>query len=271
MQHLICPFERRPSCKKCSIQEHCPYFLLFEEQSSLPGQMEATRGYVLYPPVSRQDDISTLYVTLFGDCGKFLPVMAKAIFNGCDSGIGKDRIPYRVEGWEQILPGGHSIPLPLNLDGYLSAADSADLRSWLSKTPRRFGRDHSIAFEIQTPLRLRKQGRYMGSMDGSFLLATIARRLEALCCHYNSGHPIGRNRWLELSEQFKLAGELTGKLEWKDYARYSQRQKTKVPMGGLVGKAFINSAPEWLPEWLYAANLVHVGKGTAMGLGRIKI
>lgn len=271
MQRLICPFDRRPSCKKCSIREHCPYFMLFEEQSGLPGQMESPRGYVLYPPVSKQNDVYRLYVTFFGDCGKLLPVMAKSIFNGCDSGVGRDRVPYQISAWEQILPGGQAIALPLNLDGYLSAEDAADLKSWLSAAPMDERKNKSLSFYMLTPLRLRKQGRYMGDMDGPFFFATIARRLEALTCHYNNGQSLGRECWEKLKIQFAIADEIFCELEWKDYVRYSNRQKTKIPMGGLVGKAMIKNPPAWIVEWLHAASLVHVGKGAAMGLGRIEI
>jgi hypothetical protein len=271
MQRLICPFDRRPSCKHCSIRDHCPYFMLFEEQSGLPGQMESPRGYVLYPPASKQNDVYKLYVTFFGNCVKLLPVMAKSILNGCDSGVGSARVPYRISAWEQVLPGGQTIALPLNLDGYLSAEDATGLKSWLGPALVHERKNKPLSFCILTPLRLRKQGRYMGDMDGPFLFETIARRLESLCCHYNNGKPLGRERWEKLKLQFTVAREISGELEWKDYARYSNRQKTKVPMGGLVGKAMIKNPPAWVMEWLHAANLVHIGKGAAMGLGRIEI
>ncbi len=59
-------------------------------------------------------------------------------------------------------------------------------------------------------------------------------------------------------------------LRWDDYARFSNRQKKKVPMGGLVGQcSFVSDLP-YLEKWLKCAELVHVGKGAAMGLGRIE-
>jgi CRISPR/Cas system endoribonuclease Cas6 (RAMP superfamily) len=42
-------------------------------------------------------------------------------------------------------------------------------------------------------------------------------------------------------------------------------------MGGLVGEIVIQDLDPWLYSWLRAAELLHVGKGAAMGLGRIEI
>lgn len=51
MKQLICPFTK-PQCSACSIQDSCPYFVLFEHEASLPGIQNAPRGYILYPEQS---------------------------------------------------------------------------------------------------------------------------------------------------------------------------------------------------------------------------
>lgn len=53
--------------------------------------------------------------------------------------------------------------------------------------------------------------------------------------------------------------------------RYSNRQKAKIKLDCLSGKVlYKGDITEFMP-YLRIAEIIHVGKGTAMGLGKIKI
>ena len=59
---------------------------------------------------------------------------------------------------------------------------------------------------------------------------------------------------------------------WRDWTRYSTRQRAAMRMGGLVGRVELEGralAPFW--PWLQAGELVHAGKATSMGLGRYSL
>jgi CRISPR/Cas system endoribonuclease Cas6 (RAMP superfamily) len=58
-------------------------------------------------------------------------------------------------------------------------------------------------------------------------------------------------------------------LHWLDLKRYSRRQRKKIPLGGLVGRVYLNNVSSWWLKWWQLASLVHVGKGAGMGLGKI--
>ena len=60
-------------------------------------------------------------------------------------------------------------------------------------------------------------------------------------------------------------------LRWHDWERYSQRQKQKMKLGGLVGE--VEFAGEWQPflPLLRLGAALHVGNGTGFGLGRYEI
>lgn len=69
-------------------------------------------------------------------------------------------------------------------------------------------------------------------------------------------------------EQARRLEPAAVKLAWKDWTRYSSRQKTTMQMGGLVGEILLElaeDAPFWPYLWL--GQWVHAGKGTSMGLG----
>ncbi|MDS4020453.1 MAG: CRISPR system precrRNA processing endoribonuclease RAMP protein Cas6 [Candidatus Competibacter sp.] len=62
------------------------------------------------------------------------------------------------------------------------------------------------------------------------------------------------------------------RLRWRDWSRYSSRQGTAVPMGGLVGEIALSGAglePFW--PWLWLGQWTHAGKGAVMGLGGYRI
>ncbi len=55
-----------------------------------------------------------------------------------------------------------------------------------------------------TPVRLRKGGKYMGEMDWEFYFASLVRRLEALWVILGEGEPLGKERWLAMTEGFRF-------------------------------------------------------------------
>ncbi len=58
------------------------------------------------------------------------------------------------------------------------------------------------------------------------------------------------------------------KLSWFDWERYSNRQETKMMMGGFIGSiAFEGDLEPFLP-FLLLGEYIHVGKGTSFGLGK---
>lgn len=60
-------------------------------------------------------------------------------------------------------------------------------------------------------------------------------------------------------------------LSWMDWERYSNRQRERMKLGGVVGKInFTGSLGKFLP-YLHLAEHIHVGKETTFGLGKIAV
>lgn len=268
VQRLVCPFKSRPMCRDCTISKHCPYALLIEESTPLPGLSESPRGYVTDPGEPDAQGEQVLGLTLFGTCTRFLPVLIMAIFEGGRTGIGMERHPYTVARMEEMLPDGRGVPVPLQPEGDLSTAGPFSLGEWIAAGPEP---RPEMEIGLLTPVRLRKRGKYMGEMDWEFYFASLVRRLEALWVIFGQGEPLGKERWLAVREGFRFNGKIEAELRWQDLARYSSRQRKKVPMGGLVGRVRLKDPSPVEVAWWRAAELVHVGKGAAMGLGKVKI
>lgn len=268
LQHLICPFGKRPVCKSCIIREHCPYFRLFEDQSPIPGIREMPRGYIFSPSEGRESTLQNLDVTLMGECIRYFPAILKAVHSGKQAGVGSSRIAYRIASVSRILPGETVRSVPIDPDDWIGMNTAFSLSDWMEAAS---GVSGATGFKLITPVRLRKQGKYMGSMEWPYFFAGITRRLEALNCLFSSGDLLGKERYEVIASKFSSITTIQGHLTWLDYSRYSSRQHTKVPMGGLIGTAEFDASESWLLPWLQAASLVHVGKGASMGLGKVSV
>ena len=99
LKKLICPFEKRSRCNECSIADYCPYYVLYEQKSSFPGLSDTPKGYVLFPDYEAKRwryGIETLL--WWGIVQKFSAVIAKAVLDGQETGIGIERSPYQIQG-----------------------------------------------------------------------------------------------------------------------------------------------------------------------------
>lgn len=265
LRRLICPFTELPLCQPCQIKGNCPYFMLFEKGASRPDIKDAPRGYILYPPPTTNNGQDELEITLVGECTKLLPVVVAAIQEGKSVGLGANRNAYTINGLSEKLPDGRRQELSLNTEAIADVAGPFPLEDWILKASKTTA---SQVFFL-TPVRLRKQGKYIEKMVWPFYFTTIASRLEALNCLFHTGTPLGRETFLKLQTLFEPTSQISDDLQWVDYTRFSNRQHRKVMMGGLIGSACCDTPPNGLDAWWQAAALLHVGKGASMGLGRV--
>ncbi len=264
MQRLCCPFGPKQACPDCLIREQCPYYLLYELKSNRPGFRDAPRPHILLPEASAARDRQFLSITLIGRAVRTAPLFWKTIQEAADVGLGRERVGFRVHGWLEDCPDLGWKRLPLS-ESYRHIHGGVALKDCLSPAPAL-----PWALSLNPPLRLRAQGRYMTAMDWSVFFSSLAQRLEMLSVIFHQGSPLGKEGWTALQKRFlSMTPQAEHAVAWKDWSRYSNRQRKKAPMGGLAGKITISQAPSELWDWLQCASLVHVGKGAAMGLGRI--
>jgi len=266
LKKMVCPFDHVHDCNACTIKDHCPYFMLFEYKTSFPGLAESPRGYVVYPGNNGNSNFKSVDITLMGRCTRFAAIISNAFFRMQNSGFGSDRVPFEISSWGEVLPDGSVNALPKDQDGHLSARGPYPFHMWVENKP---DMKKSLEIKICTPLRLRKKGQYKGDMDWSFFFATLVRRLEALNVFYNNGYEIGKENWLILQEEFKSINVSQCYFKWQEMTRYSSRQKKKIQMGGITGRAVITEPSDFTVQWWKAAELVHIGKGVSMGLGKV--
>ena len=69
------------------------------------------------------------------------------------------------------------------------------------------------------------------------------------------------------AEQIRDTRELT----WRDWTRYSSRQRQTMQLGGVVGTWILTGISETYLPYLNLGQWLHVGKNATFGLGQYKM
>lgn len=220
-------------------------------------------GYVLSPPRPRQapwrtSDALRFGVTLFGEAGETFPQWADAVLDAATAGLGRGRHPFILERVEEASNGRTLWSLGDEALHQPEPVRPAADRSWDGA--------EELEVHLVTPLALRRDGHLLRSLDYSSFGAALTRRCRNLA-----------SRWCGVrARKFEYAGaspEIKRQhLSWTEWSRYSARQQRAVPLGGLAGRfAIRGEGVATVLPLLAIAELVHVGRQTAFGLGEIAV
>lgn len=271
LRRTVCVFPGT-ECSDCSLHSKCPYVYLFETpadgQGAPFGLESAPHPFVIAPPGPGGATAGPLPVrlVLIGRAISYLPHVLWSVQSLCEGGLGAERRPYLLrsviahwpEGPQTVWSSEHPVlalsgfqTTRLDLDGTENAAI------------------HRISLRLVTPLRIRHERRLCTRLTFPLLVTNILRRLYLLDQYH------GDKTWCpdyrRLIAQSEKVRCVRSRLRWYDWTRYSSRQETKMQMGGLIGTiTFTGELGPFLP-YLRAAELIHVGRNTSFGLGRIVI
>lgn len=200
----------------------------------------------------QRDDSLTFGMTLIGCGTDFQAPMIEAVRLMGAYGLGVARSVFELE----------SVTSPddqLTTLGTLIAQRLAELQP-----------PEQVTIRLKTPARIRFGKKLQFQLPCSILVRALARRISALAAFH--GHePLN----LDTEDLTRLASEVktvAAQIRWRDWERYSNRQETKMKLGGMVGKiTYSGSELAGLLPLLVAGEVVHVGKATTFGLGRYEL
>ena len=261
-------------CETCLLRSSCVYAQIFEVKPNPDknsGQVNLPHPYVLDATEMnllnyKSGESFRFSLILFGKMIELLPYFIYTFESMGEKGLGPRREEGRslfelqaVHFEDQKIYDPENPLLPKTLP-YQS----------LGLTP--LSGDEAVKklrIHLLTPLRMKNQGRLVSELDLLLLLRAVLRRLKALFSEFSS------NSWnLDERELFKKIDQVqitSSQLHWEDQIRYSNRQKSKQRLGGMLG--FIDLEGELAPYMplLRAAEKVHIGKETSFGLGKISL
>ncbi len=122
-----------------------------------------------------------------------------------------------------------------------------------------------IKVKFKTPLRVKKRGRFVkpDQLTAEDILISAFKKRKFFLSQEKkdlnitaiSEFPVIRNK----------------KLSMLDFERYSNKQKTKMKFGGLVGEIILDGLTPQTYELLRFSEIAGIGKQTTFGLGKIKV
>jgi CRISPR/Cas system endoribonuclease Cas6 (RAMP superfamily) len=273
-------------CPPCLLQKACPYFSIFESkvEKSVADLLrigkDAPHPFLLEPPLTEQREFTkgqqlTVHLVLIGKAMDMLPhfIYAFTVF-GERVGLGRAKGKFMVrqvsdaEGTKVYDAHTQSLKNSYRIFTYEDFADAAG-------APRREVLRERIKLTFITPTRImtsygsgsRHLVRLRESKDFGTLVETLYHRMFALANLYCAPEVLDYTRHKPRVNAARIS--LTeASIRWQDWERYSNRQQTRMKLGGFVGEAtFEGELREFIPLLRMGEHL-HVGKNTSFGLGK---
>lgn len=281
LKQCVCAMRLR-ECVGCSLEYTCLYTSLFETRPPPDGKTMTRYTRVPHPFVlstylephnttdikSRHDPSGQVnfVLRLFGRARHAAPFALRAFEEAGKRGFGWDKTPFilqavcresaihrqglAADGWQagQPFPAPEIEPVPEPLP-------------------------ETVRLRFLTPLRLPRAGKLstVENFDPATFSMAVVRRVGLLATFFEDEGRAGLDFTTLKAESTRIR-VVEKHLRWQKLFRYSNRQKARQSVGGLVGNVCLDLADApGLRQVLAWAPVVHVGKGTSMGLGQVAV
>ncbi|MGE5341728.1 MAG: CRISPR system precrRNA processing endoribonuclease RAMP protein Cas6 [Candidatus Omnitrophota bacterium] len=272
LRRLTCAFKtQNPSCNDCLIRDQCIYSRVMESYRIKAGLVlgnvdNAPHPFVLYVPDKhkleyKRDHRIHFYLTLIGEAVAYIPYFILTFEEIGTYGIGNTRSPFVIE---KVLCSNVMI---YNRETKTITRDFPGIRG--SDFLKETGTIKSLTLELETPLRLKFNGSFQKRITFEMVVRNLLRRIQLLSALYCEGPEIVDFK--DLIERSKTIRVRNSSIYWEQQSRFSFRQEKHIGMGGVSGRiAFEGNLEPFMP-FLRIGEYLHVGKGTAFGLGKYRI
>lgn len=257
------------------------------------GRLQGKNGDLLNRSVSERLSLAAgdelrFHLTLLGRAAEYLPYIVHAINRMAARGLGAERVRFSLsqvslldrEGARRTIykADDSRVLVPADAAHRLSDLLRERLHSFRRQTAGDGGKDDAAAglnrnlvrLRFTTPTRIRVEGDLQTSLSFALLVRSLLRRVSLLSeLHGSSKLELDYRGLIARAAQVSV-GESW--LRWHDWERYSNRQETKMKLGGFLGEVEYGGAAvrDFLPL-LFAGELLHVGAGTSFGLGKFYV
>jgi hypothetical protein len=253
LRAAVCAMGPRQECGSCRLRRACLYTRLFEtliEGPSPPflqGIRTSPRPYVFEPAGEARcfapGDPLDFDLLLFGQAAELDSYAVLAIERMAEAGLGRERHPFTL--------------------------DRVRVRAAAGPPTGDLGRSRAT-LRFLTPTRLKADDQLLATVSFRRLVFTMLRRTLEIAHFHVPGAAVN---WAfrPLLEQADGVRVVASDLRWHDWERYSNRQRTRMTLGGFVGTMVIEGDLEPFAPLLRTAEILHVGKNTTFGLGRMEV
>lgn len=274
LRKAVCMMGPEQPCETCLLREACYYTKLFEpfHQGEVPEPLRGLpitpRPYIFEPAGEARrfepGDPLEFDLLLFGQAADLQLYALLAVERMAAAGLGRNRARFRLDRARCLAPDGRwrAVLEDGRMRGRGSTRPSFPAANGLE------GDRASLRFT--TPTRLRVEDDGVADVDFPDLVSCMLRRVWEVA-HFHV--PKAAIDWeaaplLEKARRVRIAA---ADLRWHDWERYNARERTLMNMGGFMGNIEIEGDLEPFAPLLRAAEIVHVGRGTPFGLGRVEV
>lgn len=275
LRRLTCAFGPRQACPDCALRHTCAYPRIFETRIEgdpppfLHGLPTSPRPYIFEPGTDERTfapgDPLPFDLLLLGQAADLLPYALLAVERMARNGLGRDRVPFLLDGAKAATPSGSW--KTVYAEGRISPALAALQPLLPSDAPLPAGR---AVLRFLTPTRLKVRGRLREEPGFRPLVFAALRRALELSWFHHPGAPLDWT-FRPLLDQASHIRVTARTFRWHPWERYSNRQGRKIEMGGFVGMMHLEGDLQPFAGLLRMAEVLHVGKGATFGLGRVAL
>jgi hypothetical protein len=298
LRQTVCVMGPQQPCPTCMLRKQCVYPRLFETLIEpdedvprfLRGLPTAPRPYIFEPfdqgASYGADDTLQFDLILLGRVIELFPYAIFAVAQMAENGLSARRYRFRLHDvkWEEK---NKSASVRVRSEELQVASEQLIESEWrllydgaakrLLENPTAQLPTMPPAFtsylplltcNFLTPTRLKfKDGLTMEFTFRMLVFKMLRRVLELAHFHVPGAtidwefHPL-----LVAADEVKI---IRRNLEWVDWERRSNRQKTEMKMGGFVGEMVLEGELAPFLDLLRMCEVVHVGKGCVFGNGKM--
>ncbi|HPP07473.1 MAG TPA: CRISPR system precrRNA processing endoribonuclease RAMP protein Cas6, partial [Syntrophorhabdaceae bacterium] len=275
-RRVVCVFKHK-DCKDCMLKPSCVYAYVFETAPDSDARIlnmykyeKIPHPFIIEPPLEtkkiyEKGERVNFNLVLIGRANDYMPYFVYTFEELGKIGIGKGKKPYKlllVKAENEIIYDSEektikNIPVKkISLDGIWDFENAEE--------------DLEMHIQFTTPVRIKYKRGLTSELPFHVLIRNLLRRILLLYYFHceKTIPPYDHRLIIHEAEKIKT---VKNNLKWWDWERYSNRQKTKMMMGGLVGDiTYRGNLKPFLPL-LKAGEIIHVGKGTGFGLGKYNI
>lgn len=286
LKAAVCIVNHR-DCSRCIVADRCVYPYLFEtlasENNNQHGQ-QLPHPFVLAPPLPagskpgdyqqfKLEDELNFELTLMGRAIDYLPYIVYAVSQMAEKGFGlQHRSSFKLSEVFCLDTHTPSKIYDSETEKLSTPTTTRTLADLVDARLESFSSLNSteLTLEITTPTRIRVNNDLQAELSFSLLIRNILRRVTMLSKHH------GQSEWQpEFAALIQLAESVetySSKMTWWDFERYSNRQQTRMKLGGFIGQiTYSGLALNALLPLLIAGEILHIGGNTSFGLGKYKI
>lgn len=270
LKRTVCVMKHSDECQNCLLRQQCGYTRLFEtfiEQEPPPflkGIQTAPRPFIIHTWQTKaqyqKGECFEFEMTLIGKACDNYPYVIFAFDQAARAGFTGNNHPFRLkqvswfDGEWKLLYNGSQL-----VDRIVYQYPDSDVAFESSQT-----------LQFTTPTRFMINGKLTADFDFRTLVFKMLRRtLEMVHFHVDNADVNWEFKdYLDFANQVEINEK---QFQWEDWKRYSSRQKSVLELGGFIGSMQLKGDLAPFGPLLKTSEVLHVGKGTVFGLGKVRV